>query len=141
MREILPGSDESHDSDHSLRSFGRGRLRTNTSSLLCALACVACLCATETEGGEILGREVWTEGNSHEYVVVRLRGQTWDTANSDLNGLLPDFHLGTITSQEEQDFVTGLLDRLNAYGQHWLGGFQDPITEPIATKVHRRTFP
>jgi hypothetical protein len=67
-------------------------------------------------------------------VVVRLRGQTWDTANSDLNGLLPDFHLGTITSQEEQDFVTGLLDRLNAYGQHWLGGFQDPITEPIATK-------
>ena len=84
--------------------------------------------------GEILGRDIWTVGNSHEYVVVEFPEEIWDNANSDVNNLLPGYHLATITNQEEQDFVIDLLVRLGTVQQYWLGGFQDPITEPLAAE-------
>ena len=55
-------------------------------------------------------------------------GAAWNTSNADLSNQLPGFHLATITSQEEQDFVNNLVAGL-ASGELWLGGFQDPITE------------
>jgi len=75
----------------------------------------------------IVGDGIW-DANGHQYVVVEFRGQTWDTANTDLSNQLSGFHLATITSQEEQDFVNNLVAGLIS-GELWLGGFQDPITE------------
>jgi hypothetical protein len=74
----------------------------------------------------IIGRGVWSAGNSHEYVVVSLPEGTWDNAVADLNTLMPGYHLATITSQEASDFVSNLMTSLGEYGQYWLGGFQDP---------------
>jgi hypothetical protein len=74
----------------------------------------------------IIGRGVWSAGNSHEYVVVSFPAQTWDNAVADLNTLIPGYHLATITSQEENDFVANLMTSLSAHGQYWLGGYQDP---------------
>ena len=75
----------------------------------------------------IVGDGIW-DANGHQYVVVEFRAQTWNTSNADLSNQLPGFHLATITSQEEQDFVNNLVAGL-ASGELWLGGFQDPITE------------
>jgi hypothetical protein len=45
----------------------------------------------------------------------------------------PGYHLATITSQAEQDFVQGLLGGVNVGGEFWLGGFQDPLDTPTAS--------
>jgi hypothetical protein len=74
----------------------------------------------------IIGRGVWSAGNSHEYVVVSSPAKIWDNAVTDLNTLIPGYHLATITSQEENDFVSNLMTSLDAHGQYWLGGIQDP---------------
>jgi hypothetical protein len=85
-----------------------------------------------SSAGEILDQRTWTDGNGHEYVVVRFEAMTWDEAMADVEMLLPGFHLATITSQQEQDFIVDLLVELVDRGEYWLGGFQDPITEPDA---------
>jgi len=82
-------------------------------------------------GSEVLTRGIWVDGNSHEYVVVSFPGEVWDVAQDDMEVLLPGFHLATVTSQEEQDFISDLLSGDGISGQFWLGGFQDPIDEPI----------
>jgi hypothetical protein len=120
---------ESHDGG---APTGKGMLMNSCRSacgvVLLTLACLAS--GTQAGAGEILGRGVWTDGNGHEYVIVGLRSVTWDVANEDMLGLLPGFHLATITSQAEQDFILNLRIAVNATGQQWIGGFQDPITEP-----------
>lgn len=65
----------------------------------------------------------------HDYVVVRYAGGTWDGATSDMIATLgSDYHLATITSQEEQNFIQSvLLSGLS--GQYWLGGEQVPNNE------------
>jgi hypothetical protein len=79
----------------------------------------------------ILARVKWVSGNHHEYVVVSFPGNPWDDALDDLNALLPGFHLATITSQEEQNFVNDMLAALDlGYSQWWLGGLQVPLDEP-----------
>jgi len=60
-------------------------------------------------GSEVLTRGIWVDGNSHEYVVVSFPGEVWDVAQDDMEVLLPGFHLATVTSQEEQDFISDLL--------------------------------
>lgn len=71
--------------------------------------------------------------NLHTYVIVSLPSAYQGQAESDLVSLFDsNFHLATITSQEEQDFVAGLLDANGQGGQFWIGGVQDPITTPGA---------
>jgi hypothetical protein len=89
-------------------------------------------------GGEIMGRAIWESGNQHEYAIVRFRDHSWDEASGDLNALLPGFHLATITSEEEQEFVNEFRLQLDPFpGQLWLGGFQLPIDEPDPAKGWR----
>lgn len=81
----------------------------------------------------ILARGVWP-ANNHEYVFVEFPGESWDAASASLVSLLPGYHLATITSQEEQDFINDLGATHFVLGEFWLGGVQDPITEPVADK-------
>jgi hypothetical protein len=62
--------------------------------------------------------------NGHDYVIVTYQGSSWDEAtNHMLTTLGSDYHLATITSQEEQNFIESLI----TYGtEFWLGGFQSP---------------
>ncbi len=75
-------------------------------------------------------------GNGHTYYLVEFPYYSWDDATNDLFATVgPGYHLATITSQDEQDF---LLDHLlyssspNAdyFGEYWLGGYQFPVNTP-----------
>ncbi len=80
--------------------------------------------------GTILGQS--TGPNLHTYVVVSLPGALPGQAESDLNTQFGSpYHLATITSQDEQDFIAGLLDDSGAFGQFWLGGEQNPLSTTI----------
>jgi hypothetical protein len=77
------------------------------------------------------GAVVWS-GNGHWYEVVSVEdGITWEEAN--LAAVAMGGYLATITSQEENDFVFGLVDEMefwsisgyDAVGP-WLGGLQPP---------------
>ena len=61
----------------------------------------------------------WTQ-NNHEYQLVQFRG-TWQQANDQLSD---GWHLATITSQDEQDFISSSF--ANYRGEFWLGGYQGP---------------
>jgi hypothetical protein len=72
-------------------------------------------------------------GNDHTYYLVEFQNHSWQDATIDLFSTLgPGYHLATITSQEEQDF---LLDYLlssttsgkDYFGEYWLGGYQYPV--------------
>lgn len=75
--------------------------------------------------------------NNHYYDVVLLPDTTWSAANLDV-GLKSDlglnWHLATITSQAEQEFIASLLGPPPASSlivEYWVGGFQLPgSTEP-----------
>ena len=82
------------------------------------------------DSGQILVQERWETGNKHIYAYVSLPDCTWEEALNDLNGLLTGFHLATITSQEEHDFLISLLDEVPSFSQGWLGGYQEPPEEP-----------
>lgn len=85
--------------------------------------------------GQELARTEWESGNHHEYVIVSFPAYSWDDAFDNLSALLPGFHLATITSQEEQDFVNDfLLQEGLSYSQWWLGGVQIPFDEPDPEK-------
>jgi hypothetical protein len=76
----------------------------------------------------------WTQwpsedgGNGHYYMVVEVpEGISWTQANEEALRALPQSHLATITSPEEDAFVAGLLrDRLPATGPTgaWVGAVQ-----------------
>jgi hypothetical protein len=62
-------------------------------------------------------------GNGHEYDVVFLEGVTWTTANSYVADMGGGWHLATLTSSAENDFVASLLSTSLADRSHfWLGG-------------------
>ncbi len=71
--------------------------------------------------------------NGHYYDIVSAHGITWNDANtaassSSYLGLMG--HLATITSANEESFVVSLITN---GGEYWLGGYQNPITETVAT--------
>ena len=78
--------------------------------------------------GTVLNTGTWGGRTCH---LVSLEDQSWDNANLDINLTLGDgYHLATITSQAENDFVVSLLTEP---GSFWLGGFQPPDeTDPEA---------
>jgi len=85
--------------------------------------------------GTVLGQTAWTTGNGHAYAVVEFPSETWTRAAADITSTLPGFHLATITSQAEQDFVVRFLQQTTGDGSEWwLGGFQDleNETDPAA---------
>ena len=78
-------------------------------------------------------------GNGHWYEVVGPSGGlNWEAADQAARArtwmTIPG-HLATITSQEEQDFVTALLGTTN----YWLAGYQDPTSSPPADDWHWQT--
>jgi PEP-CTERM motif-containing protein/lectin-like protein len=69
--------------------------------------------------------------NNHYYDIVALPNALWGAANTDVglkSDLGLDWHLATITSQPEQDFIASLLGPPPAAGivEYWIGGFQPP---------------
>jgi len=84
----------------------------------------------------VLGKTNAITFNGHDYVYVSLPGVDVDEAIDHMtNTLGSNYHLATITSQAEQDFIRTLLIDNNAQGflYHYLGGFQDPgVTNPSA---------
>lgn len=58
--------------------------------------------------------------NGHEYIVVQADEITWDEA-SYLAEVQFGGYLSTITSSEENDFITNLLGS----GEYWVGGYQN----------------
>lgn len=84
-----------------------------------------------SEASQIVARGVWP-ANSHEYVIVELPDQTWEAAMADLASLLPGYHLATLTSQAEEDFIFELRAEHSIWGQYWLGGLQEPDGEEPA---------
>lgn len=69
----------------------------------------------------------------HNYEVKTFSGKTWTEATADMQATYgSQYYLATITSFAEQDFIqTFLLS--NVTGQYWLGGYQNPSNEQIAT--------
>lgn len=59
--------------------------------------------------------------NVHDYEVF-FGNYTWEEANELAQS--QGYHLATITSQDEQDYVQGLLS--DYQGEFWLGAYQDP---------------
>lgn len=61
-----------------------------------------------------------------DYIVVTYVGQSWDSARDHMETTLePGYHLATITSEDEQNFLVDLLSSLDMEGEYWLGGFQE----------------
>lgn len=79
-------------------------------------------------------------GNGHEYDLITLEDVTWTDANSAANALAGGWHLATITSQAENDFVASLLPIDQGERSHyWLGG-TDAQTEGIWEWVTGETW-
>jgi len=71
--------------------------------------------------------------NGHNYEFVQFAGKNWQEATSDLATRLgSNYYLATITSQEEQNFISDtLLDKIT--GEYWLGASQPTSeTDPAA---------
>ena len=84
--------------------------------------------------GSVSGAIIW-DVNGHQYELVHISGIDWDSAANDVTTRLgSDWHLATITSQAENDFVFLNLVQNAGGSEFWLGGYQSPITEPIANK-------
>jgi len=90
-------------------------------------------CGSVQAAGVVTAEDTWTDGNGHHYAVVRFSGITWQEAQQDMASLLPDgYHLATVTSQAEQDFIVQLVNQSGYFSDYWLGGFQvaEPDMEP-----------
>ena len=95
-----------------------------TTILFCMLS------ASANADGIVLGQTTWADGNQHRYAIVELSSANWAAASADIATILPGYHLATITSQAEQDFVWNFLVQTTGAGwEWWLGGFQDLVTE------------
>lgn len=104
----------------------------NVQQTVMSFLCLS-LCAFNTVvqgAGNILGQTTWTAGNGHSYAIVEFPGETWASASTDIGVTLPGYHLATITTQAEQDFVWDFLVTTTGGGwEWWLGGFQDVAIE------------
>ncbi len=86
---------------------------------LCVMSTTICKSAS---AGVVTTSGSW---GGRTYSVVALAGQTWDSAELDMSSSLGGtYHLATITSQEEHDFVKSLFTGGSIGGTYWLGGFQ-----------------
>jgi len=68
----------------------------------------------------------WSTGphhNNHNYSLVLAPAISWDQAVSNSTSLYPGYHLATITSHEEMDYINTLLSGNTE--QFWIGGYQD----------------
>ena len=111
----------------------RARIRLPLMLAAASLAVGGLVSATPVAASStVLGEVTWTAGNGHTYVAVEFDGPDWDSAASDVSSALPGYHLATITSPEEQGFVSGFVAGLDPPGTWWIGGFQDPADEPDA---------
>lgn len=62
-------------------------------------------------------------GNGHEYEVITSEGVTWTDAMAAAGAMGPGWHLVTITSADENNFVKSLLSTAeNDRSHYWLGG-------------------
>ena len=72
---------------------------------------------------------VWIGGNGHLYELVLKPTSPapesigWAEASNEVATLYPGFHLATITSAAEMNYVDSLL--LGITGEYWIGGYQD----------------
>lgn len=76
-----------------------------------------------------------TGPNGNTYVVSALPEANWDAAKADLASGLAGFHLATLTSAEENEYVASLLRESGAFGDFWFGAYQaapKPETDPAA---------
>jgi hypothetical protein len=70
----------------------------------------------------------------NQYDLVSFEGKSWNEAKADVvTRLGSDWHLAVITSQDIQNFVYNNLVRRAGSGRYWLGGYQNPIDEQVAT--------
>ena len=58
--------------------------------------------------------------NGHDYIAIDAEGISWDDAKA---AALPGYHLATISSVAENDFIRDLINLLNGE-EYWLGGSQ-----------------
>jgi hypothetical protein len=72
--------------------------------------------------------------NGHEYAVIGVDGISWDAAFEATSALGGGWHLASITSAAEQEFVASLP--LSGV-EFWLGGFQDPLSTIAADENWR----
>ena len=111
-------------------------MKSNLSATLSLVLFIAAVTTTTQGAGVVLGETTWTAGNGHSYAIVEFPEETWASASADILVTLPGYHLATITSQAEQDFVWAYLTQIGGagVGDFWLGGFQDiePETDPAA---------
>lgn len=70
--------------------------------------------------------------NGHDYQVVLLPGNSWNNATSHMISTLgSNYHLATVTTQAEQNFIQNtLLSGMS--GEYWLGGYQAPLSTTSA---------
>jgi len=69
------------------------------------------------------------------YTVFTAPGISWGQAAANSAGLGAGWHLATITSAAEQNFVAGLISA-NTSGEFWLGGFQSPANSAPGANWH-----
>jgi len=90
---------------------------------------------TAQGAGVILGQTTWTAGNGHDYAIVDFPQESWNSASLDITTTLPGYHLATITSESEQDFIYQYFVSITGgRSDWWLGGFQ-PIEPEIDPAV------
>lgn len=80
----------------------------------------------------------WSTGpgaNGHQYELHVAEGISWSAARDAAAALGDGWHLVTITSQAEQDWVNETMFRPQGQGGgYWLGGLQVPDDEPDASR-------
>jgi hypothetical protein len=78
----------------------------------------------------------WASGpgaNGHQYELRQRPGISWQAAKDEAEALGAGWHLATITSEEEQDWLDeNVLGPEGGTGEYWLGGYQVPSDEPEA---------
>jgi PEP-CTERM motif len=65
--------------------------------------------------------------NDHDYLVIK-GIHTWEAAN---NYLPAGYHLATVTSMEEHNFIANSLLQ-DCIGEYWLGAYQDQGSDPMS---------
>jgi hypothetical protein len=86
------------------------------------------------------GRTAVWSGNGHDYVLVSFAGKTWVEAQSHVAANYPGYHLATITSAAENNFISSLFPSSPANRDHyWLGG-TDAAVENTWTWVTGETW-
>lgn len=76
----------------------------------------------------------WVDGDGliHNYVLVDSYAITWNDAQAGAQAIGMGWDLATITSAAEQAFIDANVFG-NLSGEYWIGGYQNPLTEPTAT--------